>query len=254
MDINKKKYISPYNGELVRRKVSNKYFTNLIDFLYQVKIYSCPELSINIVPYVDVASFVFHFEDYIEGYKEPLVAFFRKSSTSREELEAYHNLFKAYLSSDKKMTIQRAMDILDPPDYKEEKEEKDSSLNGFERLPWNIPAKYFDDNQEGKKYDNGKPMAGTLTDVFSRALMAVGACIEFGTHKYPDPKNWQLVDNGIKRYRDAMIRHLLKYNAGIDKDEETKLPHLAHMAWNALAILELYMQEHKDELDKEIFK
>lgn len=110
------------------------------------------------------------------------------------------------------------------------------------------------DDGTGKKYDNGKPMAGTLTDVFSRALMAVGACIEFGTHKYPDPKNWQLVDNGIKRYRDAMIRHLLKYNAGIDKDEETGLPHLAHMAWNALAILELYMQEHKDELDKEIFK
>jgi hypothetical protein len=110
------------------------------------------------------------------------------------------------------------------------------------------------DDGTGKKYDNGKPMAGTLTDVFSRALMAVGACIEYGTHKYPDPKNWQLVDNGIKRYRDAMVRHLLKYNAGIDKDEETKLPHLAHMAWNALAILELYMQKHKDELDKEIFK
>lgn len=110
------------------------------------------------------------------------------------------------------------------------------------------------DDGTGKKYDNGKPMAGTLTDVFSRALMAVGACIEYGTHKYPDPKNWQLVKNGIKRYRDAMIRHLLKYNAGIDKDEETGLPHLAHMCWNALAILELYMQEHKDELDKEIFK
>lgn len=110
------------------------------------------------------------------------------------------------------------------------------------------------DDGTGKKYDNGKPMAGTLTDVFSRALMSVGACIEYGTHKYPDPKNWQLVDNGIKRYRDAMVRHLLKYNAGIDKDEETGLPHLAHMCWNALAILELYMQEHKDELDKEIFK
>lgn len=110
------------------------------------------------------------------------------------------------------------------------------------------------DDGTGKKYDNGKPMVGTLTDVFSRALMAVGACIEYGTHKYPDPKNWQLVDNGIKRYRDAMVRHLLKYNAGIDRDEETGLPHLAHMCWNALAILELYMQEHKDELDKEIFK
>lgn len=152
-------------------------------------------------------------------------------------------------------TVKGVLDFLNGSSSEQiDKKEKNSSLNDFERLPWNIPAKYFDGNQEGKKYDNGKPMAGTLTDVFSRALMAVGACIEFGTHKYPDPKNWQLVDNGIKRYRDAMVRHLLKYNAGIDKDEETKLPHLAHMAWNALAILELYMQEHKDELDKEIFK
>lgn len=106
------------------------------------------------------------------------------------------------------------------------------------------------DDGTGKKYDNGKPMAGTLTDVFSRALMAVGACIEFGTHKYPDPKNWQLVDNGIKRYRDAMVRHLLKYNAGIEKDEETGLPHLAHMCWNALAMCELYLKEHKEINDK----
>ena len=127
------------------------------------------------------------------------------------------------------------------------KEKKDILKNN------NIDYDLTDDGT-GRKYDNGKPMAGTLTDVFSRALMAVGACIEYGTHKYPNPKNWQLVDDGIKRYRDAMIRHLLKYNAGIDKDEETKLPHLAHMAWNALAILELYMQEHKDELDKDIFK
>ena len=156
-----------------------------------------------------------------------------------------------YLNYCKKRAFKNKEEFLLDCSYKKK---EDSSLNDFERLPWNIPAKYFDDNQEGKKYDNGKPMAGTLTDVFSRALMAVGACIEYGTHKYPDPKNWQLVDNGIKRYRDAMIRHLLKYNAGIDKDGETKLPHLAHMAWNALAILELYMQEHKDELDKEIFK
>nr|DAQ09855.1 MAG TPA: hypothetical protein [Caudoviricetes sp.] len=241
MDINKKgKYISLYIKDEVIRKISDVYFTNLIDFLRQVKRYSCPEMNINIVPYVDIASFVFHFEDYIEGYKKPLVAFFNKTEVPKNELEAYHNLFKVYMSSDKEMTIQKALDILDPPDNRDKREKKEE----------------YDltDDGTGKKYDNGKPMVGTLTDVFSRALMAVGACIEYGTHKYPNPKNWQLVDDGIKRYRDAMIRHLLKYNAGIDKDEETKLPHLAHMAWNALAILELYMQEHKDELDKDIFK
>lgn len=239
--VNKKeKYISLYNTEMVIREVSNKYFKNLIDFLHQVKRYSCPEMRIDIIPYIASAGFTFHFERHIRGYRKPLTAFFRKTEATQEELKAYHNLFEAYMLADKKMTIQRAIDILDPPDdSREEKEAEGYNLT---------------DDGTGKKYDNGKPMAGTLTDVFSRALMAVGACIEFGTHKYPNPKNWQLVDNGIKRYRDAMVRHLLKYNAGIDKDEETKLPHLAHMAWNALAILELYMQEHKDKLDKEIFK
>lgn len=152
-----------------------------------------------------------------------------------------------YLNYVKKRTFKNKGEFLSDCPCKKENE----LLNQYH--PDGVDYDLTDDGT-GKKYDNGKPMAGTLTDVFSRALMAVGACIEFGTHKYPDPKNWQLVDNGIKRYRDAMIRHLLKYNAGIDKDEETKLPHLAHMAWNALAILELYMQEHKDELDKEIFK
>lgn len=154
---------------------------------------------------------------------------------------------KRYLDYVRKRAFKNKGEFLSDCPCKKENE----SLNQYH--PDGVDYDLTDDGT-GKKYDNGKPMAGTLTDVFSRALMAVGACIEFGTHKYPDPKNWQLVDNGIKRYRDAMVRHLLKYNAGIDKDEETKLPHLAHMAWNALAILELYMQEHKDELDKEIFK
>lgn len=241
MDIKKKeKYVNSYDRDKVIKEINKVYFPSLVDFLYKVKLYSCSEMSINIIPYVDIASFVFHFEDCIDGYKKPIEAFFRKTEATQEELETYHKLFKVYMLADKKMTIQEAIDILDPPNNRgkiEKREEYDLTNDGI-----------------GKKYDNGKPMAGTLTDVFSRALMAVGACIEYGTHKYPDPKNWQLVDNGIKVYRDAMVRHLLKYNAGIDKDEETKLPQLAHMAWNALAILELYMQEHKDELDKEIFK
>lgn len=240
MGISKKeKYASLYDKNRIKEKINNAYFTNLLDFLHQVKRYSCPEMRVEIIPSIATVGFTFHFEDYIQGYKKPLKAFFKKTEVTQEELKAYHNLFEAYMLADKKMTIQEAIDILDPSDSNEEKKE----------VRYNLI-----DDGTGKKYDNGKPMAGTLTDVFSRALMAVGACIEFGTHKYPDPKNWQLVDNGIKRYRDAMVRHLLKYNAGIDKDEETKLPHLAHMAWNALAILELYMQEHKDELDKEIFK
>ena len=39
---------------------------------------------------------------------------------------------------------------------------------------------------------------------------------------------------------DAMMRHLLAMDVDPDGlDPETGLPHLAHIAWNALAVLEL---------------
>lgn len=103
------------------------------------------------------------------------------------------------------------------------------------------------DNGEGKKYDSGKSMVGTLCRVFPRALLGVGQCIEFGTHKYPKPDNWKLVDGAFTRYQDSMMRHYLKFLAGQEKDSETNLLHLKHMVWNALAVLELYLMENEDE-------
>lgn len=106
------------------------------------------------------------------------------------------------------------------------------------------------DDGKGKKYDNGKPMPGTLVNVFPEALLAVGATIEFGTHKYPDPRNWRKVEGANKRYQDSLMRHLIKYNMGEINDRETGIPHLAHMAWNALAILELYLLEHPEVVEE----
>lgn len=104
----------------------------------------------------------------------------------------------------------------------------------------------------GKKYDNGKPLVGTLCRVFPHALMAIGEVIEFGTHKYPTPDNWKKVDKAFIRYQDSMMRHYLKHQLGIINDEETGKLHLAHMAWNALAILELYlMNENNGKCRKE---
>lgn len=99
---------------------------------------------------------------------------------------------------------------------------------------------------DGVKYDTGKPLVGTLCRIFPNALLEVGKCIEFGTHKYPEVDNWQRVDDAFNRYQDAMIRHLLKHNIGKEFDEETGLLHLSHMAWNALAILELYTRSKED--------
>lgn len=109
------------------------------------------------------------------------------------------------------------------------------------------PVYDLTDNGKGKKYDSGKSMVGTLCRVFPRALLGVGQCIEFGTHKYPQPDNWKLVENAFNRYQDSMMRHYLKFLAGQKKDSETNLLHLKHMVWNALAVLELYLMENEDE-------
>ena len=110
------------------------------------------------------------------------------------------------------------------------------------------------DDGTGKKYDSGKSMVGTLCRVFPRALLGIGRCITFGTHKYPKPDNWKLVENAFTRYQDSLMRHYLKFLSGEIRDKETNILHLCHMAWNTLAILELYLMEHKEEFDKELFK
>lgn len=123
----------------------------------------------------------------------------------------------------------------------------DIACGGIFSIDNSEPKYDLTDDGKGKKYDNGKSMVGTLCRVFPRALLGVGQCIEFGTHKYPQPDNWKLVDGAFTRYQDSMMRHYLKFLAGQEKDSETNLLHLKHMVWNALAVLELYLMENKDE-------
>lgn len=126
------------------------------------------------------------------------------------------------------------------------KEVCETSTDGIDECK-KEPVYDLTDDGKGKKYDSGKSMVGTLCRVFPRALLGIGQCIAFGTKKYPKPDNWKLVDGAFTRYQDSMMRHYLKFLAGQDKDSETKLLHLKHMVWNALAILELYLMENEDE-------
>ena len=90
----------------------------------------------------------------------------------------------------------------------------------------------------GAKDDKAKPMAGVLLD-FSRALQTVVDVGTYGAKKYTRT-GWATVPEGSQRYLDAMMRHLLAMDVDQDGlDTETGLPHLAHVAWNALAVLEL---------------
>ena len=90
----------------------------------------------------------------------------------------------------------------------------------------------------GAKDDKSKPMAGVLLD-FSRALQTVVDVGTYGAKKYTR-RGWVAVGDAETRYLDAMMRHLLAMDVDPDGlDTETGLPHLAHVAWNALAVLEL---------------
>ena len=90
----------------------------------------------------------------------------------------------------------------------------------------------------GVKHDQGKPMTGLMLQDFARALETVATVTTFGAQKY-SPSGWLAVPEAGRRYTDALCRHLLADLRGEATDGESGLPHLAHAAWNALALLEL---------------
>lgn len=91
----------------------------------------------------------------------------------------------------------------------------------------------------GLKFDDDKPLVGTMLNVFPNAFLELGAVIKKGQEKYPNPNNWKHVEGALTRYQDSLMRHLIYHNKGIEYDAESTKLHLAHVAWNALAILEL---------------
>lgn len=94
--------------------------------------------------------------------------------------------------------------------------------------------------EPGVKDDSGKIRVGLMMGDFSRALLAVSAVTTFGAKKYT-PHGWLTVPNGFDRYTDAMLRHQLS-ERDEPFDNESQMLHAAHVAWNALARLELILQ------------
>ena len=98
---------------------------------------------------------------------------------------------------------------------------------------------------EGVKKDDEKlPMGIVIQRQFPNALKAIAKCSLYGHNKYKetdvDWMNFERLDNAKERYFNALSRHFL--DAGIDlseKDNESELPHIYHVAWNAMALLEV---------------
>ena len=63
-----------------------------------------------------------------------------------------------------------------------------------------------------------------------------------GAKKY-GPNQWQNLPDGIRRYKAALLRHLVEFDKGNEIDEETGCRHLAQVCWNAIAMLHISKQQ-----------
>lgn len=99
---------------------------------------------------------------------------------------------------------------------------------------------------DGHKHDQEKPRMSLVFDGFANALTEVAKVGTFGANKYSD-NGWMTVPNAEERYRAAMLRHYFEQarEGGNQLDDEMQLPHLAAVAWNALAILELRLRDNE---------
>lgn len=94
----------------------------------------------------------------------------------------------------------------------------------------------------GAKDDAAKPPVALVHESFPNALLEVARVADYGAKKYTRG-GWKHVSEAQLRYADALARHeLAQYSEG-DTDGESGLLHLTHMAWNALALLELRLIE-----------
>ena len=94
------------------------------------------------------------------------------------------------------------------------------------------------DNKElatGMKYDQEKPMYNLLPP---NAIDDMAKVMTFGANKYA-PNSWQRVENGLERYRAALLRHTFAMQRGELLDPESGLPHSAHAMCCAAFINEL---------------
>lgn len=92
----------------------------------------------------------------------------------------------------------------------------------FEKLPHNLG--------NGEKFDGEKVNMGLLP---LDALETIAQVLEYGAKKYA-PDNWKKVPDGYNRYKAALLRHLAAIDRGENVDNESGLPHIAHVACNAI--------------------
>lgn len=95
---------------------------------------------------------------------------------------------------------------------------------------------------KGGRFDQEKVRFDLLEP---HAIKELAKVFTFGAHKYAD-NNWIKYGMDWSRVIGSLERHVNAFKAGQDYDEETGLPHMAHAAWNALALVS-YMRFHPEK-------
>lgn len=100
-------------------------------------------------------------------------------------------------------------------------------------------------SKEAMRFNTGKARWDLLP---GDALSELVAVYTMGAEKYA-ARNWE---KGLKWTNcfASMMRHSWKWMMGEDLDEESGLHHMAHVAWNALAIVAFFKRRRTDLDDR----
>lgn len=105
--------------------------------------------------------------------------------------------------------------------------------------------------QTGAKDDSEKlPLGIVIQRQFPNALKALASTSQYGHNKYKetdqDWKNCFRVQDGEERYLNAGMRHLLDAGDKFDGVDESGLPHIRHVVWNFMVLLEILETKVKE--------
>lgn len=106
------------------------------------------------------------------------------------------------------------------------------------------------DPKQPLKYDSAEaPVYQGAIWYFPMALNEVARVSAFGATKYNWNKGWLAGKDAFPRYSDALVRHLGKeaYEELDTGPKGSQLLHAAHVAWNALARLEVLLYARKGQ-------
>ncbi len=97
-----------------------------------------------------------------------------------------------------------------------------------------------EDKAAGLRYNTDKVKLDLLSPI---ALIGTADVLTFGAKKYDD-HNWR---KGMKWSVciGSLLRHLIKFMAGEDLDPESGLPHIDHVACNAMFLQEYFRVQKK---------